>query len=317
MLLRQLGSTQLRVSPVAMGCWPISGITSLDVNPDDSLKTLHTALEHGINFFDTAHSYGTSESLLAQALRGHRSEVVIATKGGLARRDGVQFHNARPEALKEQCKNSLNQLQCEHIDLYYLHAPDPEVPIEESAGAIADLIRDGLVIAAGASNLSLAQLRQFHAVCPLAAIQPPYNLLQREIEAEILPWCRQHNIAACVYWPLLKGLLAGQLSRQHVFPPKDGRHKYPMFQGNEYQRNHDLLDELRPIATQLNTTLAALVVAWTIAQPGITSALCGAKRDWQIQQSAAAAHLVLSTDVLQQINTALQRRGTPLTKTAV
>ncbi len=314
---RQLGNSSLHITPVAMGCWPISGITSLDVNPVDSLATLRTALDCGINFFDTAHSYGSSESLLADVLNGRRHEVVIASKGGLTRRDGRQIHDARPAALHQQCRQSLRQLNCEQIDLYYLHAPDPDVPVEESAGAIAELMSAGYVATAGASNLSLPQLRQFHAICPLTAVQPPYNLLQRSIETDLVPWCLEQQISLCVYWPLLKGLLAGQLPRNHVFPTTDGRHKYPMFQGTEWQRNQDLLDELRPIAAELNTTLAALAVAWTIQQPGITAALCGAKRSRQIQESAMAATLQIPPDALDAINTALIRRGPANTRTAV
>lgn len=317
MQLRQLGNSALRVTPVAMGCWPISGITSLDVNPTDSLATLRAALDCGINFFDTAHSYGTSESLLAEVIRGRRDEVVIASKGGLTRRDGRQIHDARPESLREQCQQSLRQLKCEQIDLYYLHAPDPGVPITESAGAIADLISAGCVATAGASNLSLPELKQFHSVCPLTAVQPPYNLLQRGIESDLIPWCLEQQISLCVYWPLLKGLLAGQLPRNHVFSTSDGRHKYPMFQGVEWQRNQDLLDELRPIASGLNVTLAALVVAWTIHQPGITAALCGAKRSWQIQESADGAALQIPTDAMDAIHAALARRGPANTRAAV
>lgn len=317
MHLRPLGTTHLHVTPVAMGCWPISGITSLDVNPTDSLATLRLALDSGINFFDTAHSYGTSESLLAEVIRGRRDEVVIASKGGLARRDGRQIHDARPESLRAQCHHSLRQLNCRQIDLYYLHAPDPNVSIEDSAGAIAALIAEGSIIAAGASNLSLSELQRFHTICPLSAVQPPYNLLQRGIEADLVPWCLEQNISLCVYWPLLKGLLAGHLSRDHVFPATDGRHKYPMFQGTEWQRNQDLLDELRPIAAELNVALATLAVAWVIQQPGITSALCGAKRSWQIQESSAAAALQIPPDAMNAINQALLRRGLPNTKAAV
>lgn len=317
MQLRQLGTTRLHVTPVAMGCWPISGITSPDVNPTDSLATLRSALDSGINFFDTAHSYGTSESLLAEVIRGRRHEVVIASKGGLTRRDGRQIHDARPQALRDQCHQSLRQLNCQQIDLYYLHAPDPKVPVEDSAGAIAALIAEGSVVAAGASNLSLSELQRFHTICPLSAVQPPYNLLQRGIEADLVPWCLEQKISLCVYWPLLKGLLAGQLPRNHVFPTNDGRHKYPMFQGTEWQRNQDLLDALRPIAADLSVCLATLAVAWTIQQPGITSALCGAKRSWQIQESAAAAELKIPPEAMEAINQALLQRGLPNTKAAV
>ncbi|MEY3174201.1 MAG: ral stress protein 69 [Planctomycetota bacterium] len=314
---RQLGNTHLKVTPVAMGCWPISGITSLDVNPVDSLATLRAAADSGINFFDTAHSYGTSELLLAEALGERRHDVVIASKGGLTRRDGRQIHDARPESLRQQCHNSLQQLNRRQIDLYYLHAVDPAVPIEESAGAIAELITDGCVAFAGASNLSLAELQRFHAICPLTAVQPPYNLLQRGIEADLVPWCCERQISICIYWPLLKGLLAGLLPRNHIFSPGDGRAKYPMFQGTEWERNQDLLDDLRPIASELNVSLATLSVAWTIHQPGITSALCGAKRDWQIQESAAAAVLQIPPDALSDIHAALLKRGPANTRAAV
>jgi len=318
MQYRKLGNTGIDVSVMALGCWPFAGGNVWgEQSDDDSIATVHAALDAGINFFDTAHSYGTSESLLAEALRGRRHDVVIASKGGLTRRDGRQIHDARPESLRSQCQQSLRQLNCEQIDLYYLHAPDPAVPIAESAGAIADLIAAGWVAAAGASNLSLHQLRQFHSICPLTAVQPPYNLLQRDIESDLVPWCVEHQISLCVYWPLLKGLLAGQLPRNHVFPTSDGRHKYPMFQGIEWQRNHDLLDELRPIASELNVTLAELAVAWTIHQPGITAALCGARRSWQIQESATAAALQIPTDAMNAIHAALTRRGPPNTRAAI
>ena len=318
MQYRQLGRTDLRVSAVSMGCWPVSGLTSLDVTREDSLATLRAALEAGINFFDTAWSYGTSEELIAEVLSETRADVVLATKGGLDRGgDGRQFHAAAAADLRRQCEGSLRRLRRDVVDLYYLHAADPAVPLAESAGALADLIRCGKVRAAGASNLSLQQLREFHAICPLTAVQPAYNMLQREIEADIIPWCRAEGIAVCVYWPLLKGLLSGHLSRDHVFVDADGRKKYPMFQGQEWQRNQDLVDDLRQISAGLGVSLTTLVVAWTVQQSGITAALCGAKRAWQIRESAAGGDLRLSEDVLGAVERALLRRGRAQTRAAV
>ena len=317
MQYRELGRTGLRVSVVAMGCWPISGMTSLDVNREDSLGTIRQALDSGVNFFDTAWSYGISEELLADAAGTQRDAVVIATKGGLDREQGRQFHDARPDSLRRQCEGSLRRLRTDRVDLYYLHARDPSVPIAESAGAIAELITSGKVLGAGASNLSLPELQEFQTVCPLTAIQPAYNMLQREIEQEILPWCLHNQIAVCVYWPLLKGLLAGKLSRDYQFPDGDGRKKYPMFQGAEWERNQALLDDLREIAADAGMELATMVVAWTIQQKAITTALCGAKRAWQIQESAIAGGVQLSELVLAEIDSALKRRGPPVTRAAV
>ncbi len=320
MQMRRLGNTSLQISAVALGCWPISGITSPDVNPDDSQRTLAAAADAGINFFDTACAYGISEGLLGDFLARSpqlSTSAVIASKGGLERDESGMHHRARPEDLHRQCRQSLRLLRREQIELYYLHAADPDVPVEESAGAIHELVEQGLIVAAGASNLSLDQLQRFHAICPLQAVQPAYNMLQREIEREMLPWCLSQQISACVYWPLLKGLLAGRLTRDHVFASNDSRPGYPMFQGEEWQKNHDLLDRLRPMAEGLGVSLTTLVVAWTIGQEGITSALCGAKRDWQINESAAAGNLVLSAELNQQIELALQERGAAVTRPAV
>jgi aryl-alcohol dehydrogenase-like predicted oxidoreductase len=203
------------------------------------------------------------------------------------------------------------------VELLYLHAPDPKVPVAESAEELLRLRDEGKTRAVGVSNFSLAQLEEFHAVCPISAFQPPYNMLQRDIELDTLPWCRERGIAVCIYWPLMKGLLAGKLSRGHEFAPGDGRAKYPMFQGHEWQRNQDFLDELRAIAAELGKTVAQVVVNWTIHQPGITAALCGAKRPQQIQETAGAMGWRLSAEQLDRIEAALTRRGRAVTRGAV
>jgi len=191
------------------------------------------------------------------------------------------------------------------------------VPLQESAGALHDLLRAGKARAIGLSNATTEQLIEFSNECPLAAYQPKYNMLQREIEASELPWCREHHVSVMIYWPLLKGLFTGKFARDHQFDPKDGRVKYPMFQGNEWQRNQDLIDKLRPIAAEAGKSIAQLAIQWTIAQSGITSALCGAKRPEQIIENAGATGWSLSPAQAQAIEHALAERGTPMSKNAV
>ena len=233
---RRIGKTEIHVSPVALGCWPISGMTSLDVNETDSMATIHAAVDCGINFFDTAFGYGVhgeSEILLRRALSDRRGEIVIATKGGLHwDSTGKRVLDSSPSRLQHECEQSLVRLGTDYIDLLYLHAPDGVTPIEESANALRGLLVAGKTRSVGASNLSLEQLKAFHEVCPVSAFQPAYNMLQRGIEREIVPWCAENDVSLMVYWPLLKGLLAGKLARDHQFQPSDGRAKYALFQGD-------------------------------------------------------------------------------------
>ena len=318
---RTIGKTEIQVSRVALGCWPISGMTSLDVNEADSLATIHAAIERGVNFFDTAFGYGLngeSEILLRQALFDRRNEVVIATKGGLHWDvNANRVMDASPARLKKECNESLQRLGTDYIDLLYLHAPDRSTPIEESAGALHELILAGKTRSVGASNLSLDQLQVFHAVCPVSAFQPAYNLLQRGIEEDIVPWCRANDVSLIVYWPLLKGLLAGKLARDHEFQPGDGRAKYALFQGEEWQKNQDFVDKLRVIANDAGRTVVELVVNWTISQPGVTAALCGAKRAHQIQESAGGMGWRMTPEQIARIETALADRGQPAEMRAV
>jgi aryl-alcohol dehydrogenase-like predicted oxidoreductase len=317
---RPLATTGFKISAIALGCWPITGITSLDVNEADSLATIESCFDLGINFLDTAYCYGAegeSERMIGRALGRRRDEMVIATKGGLHWENGALVRDASPTRLKQECEESLRRFGTDRVELYYLHAPDHSVPVAESAGALKELMDEGKARAIGVSNFSVAQLDEFAAVCPIAAFQPPYNMLMRDIEADTLPWCREHNVAIMVYWPLMKGLLAGKLPRDHVFAAKDGRAKYPMFQGDEWRKNQDLLDELRPIAAETGRTLSQLVLNWTIHQPGITSALCGAKRAWQNAENAGGAGWRLSETQMTKINAALVRRGKPISRPAV
>lgn len=320
MLPRTLGRTSLSITPLGMGCWPIAGITSIDVNEANSLATIRAAFDTGINFFDTAYSYGfegESERMIARVLRQDREKLVIATKGGIHWIAGKQARCGRRETLRRECDESLRRLQTDRIDLYYLHAPDPHVPIEESAGAIGELIQQGKVLSAGLSNANVESLDRFHRACPLTAYQPHFNMLQREIEDAQLPWCVEHGVAVVVYWPLMKGLLAGHLPREHVFDAKDGRAKYPMFSGNEWQKNQDFLDVLRAMAIEIERPISQIVLNWTIQRPGITAALCGAKRPHQIRENAESLSWSLTADQITRINAAIAARGPIVSKAAV
>jgi aryl-alcohol dehydrogenase-like predicted oxidoreductase len=306
MQYRPLGDSGIQVSAVALGCWPIAGMTSPGVNDEDSLATIRACFDLGVNHLDTAYCYGRegqSERLIARALGSRRKEMVLATKAGQHWDDQGQLRrDASAATLRRQTEESLRRLATDHVELLYLHAPDEKVPIAESAAALRRLMDEGKTRAVGVSNVDLPGLEAFAAECPLAAYQPPYNMLQREIESDTLPWCRQHGVAVLVYWPLMKGLLAGKLARDHVFGENDNRRKYAAFQGQAYQRNLDLVDRLRRIAAEAGRTVAELVIAWTIHQPGITAALCGAKRPEQIRESAAAADREFTADQLSRVD---------------
>jgi aryl-alcohol dehydrogenase-like predicted oxidoreductase len=315
-----LGNSGIAITALGMGCWPIAGITTLNATEAESLATLRAAFDAGINFFDTAYCYGyhgESERLIARALGDVRDEVVLATKGGIHWEGTAQARDARPATLRRQCEESLTRLATDRVELLYLHAPDPNVPLADSAGALRELMEEGKARAVGLSNATVEQLAQFASVCPLAAYQPHYNMLQREIERSQLPWCAEQGVAVIVYWPLMKGLLAGRLPRDHVFAPRDGRAKYPMFQGEEWHKNQDLIEKLQEIARSEGRTVAQVVLNWTIRQPGITAALCGARRPAQIQENAGGMGFRLSDQALRAIDQALGARGLAVSRGAV
>jgi aryl-alcohol dehydrogenase-like predicted oxidoreductase len=312
MKYRPLPHTTLSVSEIAFGAWPIGGITSPGVTDDDSSAAIRACFEVGINHLDTAYMYGRdgeSERRIADALGDRRGEMVIATKGGQHwSADGSQVYDARPETLRRECEESLRRLRTDRVELYYLHAPDPKTPVAESAGAIKRLIDEGKVLAAGASNMNVAELEAFARECPLSAFQPPYNMLQRQIEADTLPWCRERGVAVLVYWPLLKGLLAGKMRPEQTFD-NDSRRKYPQYQGEEWTKNLALVEKLRTIATEAGRTVAELVLRWTLQQPGITGVLCGARRAEQVRENAGGSGWELTPDELARIDRVLAERG--------
>jgi aryl-alcohol dehydrogenase-like predicted oxidoreductase len=314
---RPLGNSGFEVSPVAMGCWPIAGVTTLDVNDADSIATIQRCFDVGINHLDTAHVYGPngeSENLIRRALAGigggsRRDEIVIATKCGIHYENGEMVTDNRPEQLKREIDESLRRLGTDHVELLYLHAPDEKVPLAESAGALREIMESGKTRSVGISNFTVEQMAEFHAICPVTATQMPYNMLQRGIEQRTIPWCREQNIAVMIYWPLMKGLLAGKLPKNGQLDESDKRRKYPQYQGEEWQRNQAFVETLRRAAALSGHSVAQLVVNWTINQPGITSALCGAKRPAQIEETAGAMGWQLSAEQVALIDEAIAARG--------
>ena len=318
--LREIGRSGILVTPLAMGCWPIAGITSINVTEENSIATLQAAADSGLNFFDTAYTYGydgESEKLISRALGHRRHQLVIASKCGIHYENRIQVKDARPATIARECDESLRRLASDRIDLYYLHAPDPNTPLVETAAAMKRILDSGKVRSIGASNFSLEQLVEFHAVCPISAYQPQFNMLQREIESSQLPWCVQNSVSVIVYWPLMKGLLAGKMDRNYEFDPKDGRRKYPMFSGSEWEKNQDFVDGLRVIAAECQRSVAQVVLNWTIQRPGITVALCGAKRPDQIRENAGALEWKLTPDQIARIDQAIVDRGEIVSRAAV
>ncbi len=309
--LRILGKTEIRIAPVGLGCWPIAGMTSLDVNDQDSLRTLRAAIDMGINMLDTAYGYGAngeSDALIRAAIAGQREKVVIASKAGMHwKPDGNRCFDASPSRVVQECEESLLRLGVDEIDLFYLHAVDPKVPIQDSAGAFAALLEQGKIRSVGVSNVTVEQLNSFSDVCDVAAVQPPYNMLQRGIEKDLVPFCIERRISVINYWPLMKGLLAGKIRRGHTFAPEDKRLSYEVFQGAKFERAQQLLDCLDDVAKDVGKTLAQVVVNWTIHQPGITATLCGAKRDWQIAETAGAMGWRLPDAQMNRIENLLGR----------
>ncbi|MGY5056067.1 aldo/keto reductase [Streptomyces sp. 900105755] len=301
------GSTGLQVSRIALGTWQLGGDWGAFAE-DDAKAAIHRARELGVNFFDTAQTYGfgASERLLGAALRGElrcrRDELVIATKGGLRRTATGIARDASPGALREGVDASLTALGVDHIDLYQVHWPDPKVPFAETAGALKELVEAGKIRHVGVSNYSAEQMAEFSRTLPVETLQPPYHLFRREIEDTELPYTRQHGIGVLVYGPLAHGLLSGILSKETVFPADDWRAKSNVFRGETYGRNLAVVRELQEFAAFRDMTVSQLAVAWTLAQPGVDVAIVGTRRAHHVEASLAAADLSLDEADLKEID---------------
>jgi aryl-alcohol dehydrogenase-like predicted oxidoreductase len=308
-----IGKPECDVSRVSLGCWPMAGITSLDVTDENSVATIREAIDCGIDFLDTAYSYGydgRSDRVISRALQGRRSTVKIAHKVGQSwneRRERVV--DGRPATLVKHAEECLRRLNTDYVDLMYLHSPDPQISLSESASAIQEIVNRGWARYAGVCNVTGPQAIEFMAHCKTSAIQIPFNMFQQNAFRELLPIVENRNVRLVCYWVYMKGLLAGHFERNHQFASNDKRLTYDIYRGDAWERAQNLLDVLRAIAQSKNCTVSQVVMAWTLLQPQMDVALVGAKTPMQISETAGFTRVELSTEEIARIDDGIKANG--------
>ena len=300
------------LSPVILGLWPIAGVTTVGVTRQAARDTIATAIDCGIRAFDSAFSYGfdgESDRLIGDFIRADRDAYFLIGKVGQRwDRERRRVVDGRPETLRADAECSLRRIGIDRFDLLMLHAPDPSLPPELPAGAIAELRDRGLCDRVGICNADTAQRRDFARVAGCDAIQCPLNLMQRQSLSQTVPQAAADGCDVHVYWTLMKGLLAGRIAPDHTFPPGDSRPGYAIFQGESRRRAHEIVDGLRKIGGASGMTVAQLSIGWALSQPGVTAALVGGRRPDQIRETAAARPL--PADILEKIENLAGPAGT-------
>ena len=315
MQIRQLGSTDLYITPIGFGAWAIGGGQWAGgwgpQDDQDSIAAINRALDLGMNWIDTAPAYGLgrSEQVVAQALKGRSDRPYIFTKCAIRwRPDRTLYNSLKAESVREEVENSLRRLETDVIDLYQIHWPDPEPEIEEGWSTMAELQKEGKVRYIGVSNFNVEQMRRLQAIAPIASLQPPYSLIKRDVESEILPFAQQQNIGVIVYSPMMSGLLTGKMTRERIanFPEDDWRRNDAEFKEPRLSRNLQLVEHLRTIGERHGRSPGEVAIAWTLRHPAVTGAIVGARRPDQVDGIIGAGEFRLSDDEITEIETALQ-----------
>jgi aryl-alcohol dehydrogenase-like predicted oxidoreductase len=304
---RSLGRQGLVVSELGLGCMGMSEFYGTP-DEDESIASIHRAIELGVTFLDTADMYGpfTNERLVGRAIADRRDQVTLATKFGNERaEDGTRLGvNGRPEYVRKACDASLERLEVDHIDLYYQHRVDPDTPVEETWGAMRELVEAGKVRYLGISEAAPETIRRAHEVHPIAALQTEYSLWSRDVEDEILPTVRELGIGFVAYSPLGRGFLTGQIQRFEDLPEGDFRRSSPRFQGGNFQKNLELVDRVKEIANEKGVAASQLALAWLLHQGEDIVPIPGTKRREYLEENAAAAGITLTDEELKRIDEA-------------
>ncbi len=325
MRTRTLGYTGEELTTIGLGTWAIGGggwqFGWGPQNDQESTAAIHRSLELGINWIDTAAVYGLghSEEIVGKAVAGRRDEVFLATK--CSRHwtdDGSIYGKLAAKSVRKECEDSLRRLNVEVIDLYQIHWPNPDQEIEEGWSTIADLIQEGKVRFGGVSNFNLEQLKRAQEIHPIASLQPPYNMIRRKVESEILPFCAEHEIGVVAYSPMMSGLLTGKYDASSLagLADDDWRRGSRHFQEPEFSVNVELVERLKPIARQNELSLAQLSIAWVLRRSDVTSAIVGARRPDQIEETAPAGEVILSDEDIREIEDLLAWREEAIHSTA-
>ncbi|MFA5553812.1 MAG: aldo/keto reductase [Phycisphaerae bacterium] len=317
MRTRRLGQTDLELTTIGLGAWAIGGPWLLGWGPQDdeeSIRTILAAIDRGINWIDTApiYGHGHSEQIVGKALKQTSEKPFIATKCGLIwDKNSERICCLKKESIRKECEQSLKRLGADVIDLYQIHWNQPPEDIEQAWEELTRLKEQGKVRNIGVSNFNVSQLKLIGKIHPVASVQPPYSMLRRDIEEDILPYCAKNNIGVIVYSPMQKGLLTGKFDKKRIadLPESDHRRNDRQFHEPNLSATLDLVEKLRTIAGRNSITVAQLALAWVLRRPEVTAAIAGARKPQQIEETAAASEITLSEDDLQEIEELLARRN--------